>query len=153
MYYDYLIDKAIKNNELKKFLIGDNGYKEKETNYSDNMPIDYEARLRYICEFQASNKAEFDAKIAELIKELLGEEYAHFHAGLCYVRSMCYLSEEDIKLQIDELKFFSDVKNIIKRREKELRSNTINNSPFNNAWDLVEYNNDVIKETKGLSII
>lgn len=153
MYYDYLIEKAIKNDEMKKFLIGDNDYKERETNYCDNMPIDYEARLRSICKYKASNKEEFDLKIADLIKEMLVEDYENFSVGLCYVRSLCYLSEEEIKLQIDELKFFSDVRNIIKKRENELRSNRISNSAFKSVWDLVEYNNEAIKESRGLSII
>lgn len=126
MYYGYLLNEAIKKGELKDFLIGEGKYQENENS--------------------------FDRQISRIIIELLKGTENEFFVGMCYVRTMCYLFSDEINLKIDEKSFFQEVKQIVRTREKELRMKNYNHG-FNSMWEFVEYNNNIIEQYRGLSIM
>ena len=153
MYYDYLISEAIKNNEIKNFLTGEGKYKEKETPYGEIFVTDYEARLRYLCNYQTSEKKAFDTYVANLILNFLNGSIEEFFTGICYIRTMCYLSNDSIKLQIDNKAFFETARNIILKRKLDLQRQKYKDDNFNNMWDFVEYNDKIIQDNSGIKII
>ena len=152
MYYEYLLNQAIKNNEIKEFLIGTDKYPEKPSNHADYYAPNYEDRARFICE-REREKNEIDIKIADTILDLLRGTTNEFYIGICYVRSLCYLFPQNILLQIDLKQFLLSAKEVITSRKEEMKHIAFKNDFYNNMWEFVEGSNDRIAAKSGIRII
>lgn len=151
MHYEYFLKQALKKNEIKAYLMGTGEYEEPETR-NGNAGIDYTARFLYICEYQSNYKLNLDQQIITTVLEMLKGTVEEFMVGITYVMKIFnYLEKNNLKF--DEKAFLIEVRKIVNFRQKELEQAVLQNSAFANMWEIVVYNNMVLKNDNGRSLI
>lgn len=155
--YDYLVEKAITNNEIIQLLCGKNEYKIEVSKYtSDVFPTDINAVL-VNCFYKQMDK---NVDIAEIFMKNLQEL---LHRGACetYIAILyfdaCVFQEERKKARfiIDKYKLASNIRDAVAVNKKELQDFIVfdNGIQKKNPWKNIENFNNYYQKKYKVSII
>ncbi len=157
MNYDYLIENAIKNNEIIQLLCGKEKYEIEVSKFtSDVFPTDINAVLVNCFYKQVDRRANIAEIFVKNMYELLQEGACEIYIAILYFDA-CIFQEERGKATfiIDKNKMAGKIREVVSINKKELEDGIVfgNGMKKKNPWKNIEAFNKYYHSKYNISII